>query len=70
MKRRNPQLASHLTERMLKLGPPLTRDLTVTRDLRAPMPDGVELLADRWAPASGGDGLPVALIRSPSAGTR
>jgi putative CocE/NonD family hydrolase len=29
------------------------------------MPDGVELLADRWAPRSGGDGLPTALLRSP-----
>ncbi len=29
------------------------------------MPDGVVLLADRWAPRAGGDGLPVALLRSP-----
>ncbi len=29
------------------------------------MPDGVELLADRWAPQKGGDGLPTALYRSP-----
>lgn len=29
------------------------------------MPDGVELLADRWAPRNGGDGMPTALYRSP-----
>ena len=29
------------------------------------MPDGAELLADRWAPRAGGESLPTALIRSP-----
>jgi uncharacterized protein len=58
-------LASRLIQRVLALDPPLTRDLVVTRDLPVPMPDGVVLLADRWAPRSGGDGLPVALLRSP-----
>jgi uncharacterized protein len=58
-------LASRLIQRFLALDPPLTRDLVVTRDLPVPMPDGVVLLADRWAPRSGGDGLPVALLRSP-----
>ena len=29
------------------------------------MPDGTVLLADRWAPRTGGDKLPVALMRSP-----
>ncbi|MEJ3745224.1 CocE/NonD family hydrolase [Actinomycetes bacterium KLBMP 9797] len=58
-------LMSHLIQRQLKLSPPLTRDLAVQRDLRVPMPDGVELLADRWAPRTGGEGLPTALIRSP-----
>jgi hypothetical protein len=41
-------LASHLAQRLLRLDPPLTRDLVVDRDLRVPMPDGVDLLADRW----------------------
>jgi uncharacterized protein len=50
---------------MLKLPRPSTRDLVVQRDLGVSMPDGVELLADRWAPRSGGDGLPTALYRSP-----
>jgi putative CocE/NonD family hydrolase len=58
-------LGSYLIERFQKLEPPLTRDLAVERDLRVPMPDGVELLADRYAPAAGGDRLPVALLRSP-----
>ncbi len=58
-------LGSYLIERMQKLDPPLTRDLAVERDLRVPMPDGVDLLANRYAPASGGDGLPLALMRSP-----
>jgi putative CocE/NonD family hydrolase len=59
------KLTSHLLQRLLKLPPPTTRDLVVQRDLRVPMPDGVELLADRWAPKHGGDGLPTALYRSP-----
>ncbi|HKT00407.1 MAG TPA: CocE/NonD family hydrolase [Rugosimonospora sp.] len=56
---------SHLMQRVLKLDAPLTRDVVVQRDLRVPMPDGVELLATRLAPRSGGDTLPVALMRSP-----
>ena len=59
------KLVSHIIQRRLKLSPPLTRDLVVQRDLRVPMPDGAVLLADRWAPRSGGDGLPTALIRTP-----
>ncbi|GAA2404156.1 CocE/NonD family hydrolase [Actinomadura vinacea] len=58
-------LISHLIQRRLKLSPPLTRDLTVQRDLRVPMPDGAELLADRWAPKRGGAALPTALVRCP-----
>jgi putative CocE/NonD family hydrolase len=58
-------LTSYATQRLLRLGPPLTRDIVVEQDLRVPMPDGVELLADRLAPRAGGDSLPIALIRSP-----
>ncbi|MER6092277.1 CocE/NonD family hydrolase [Streptomyces bluensis] len=58
-------LSSHITERVLRLPPPLTRNLTVQRDLRVPMRDGAVLLADRWVPKSDGDGLPTALIRIP-----
>jgi hypothetical protein len=57
-------LTSHLIQRFLKLEPPITRDVVVDRDLRVPMPDGTELLADRWAPRTGCEGLPTALIRS------
>jgi putative CocE/NonD family hydrolase len=58
-------LASHLMQRILHLAPPSTRQLVVHRDLRVPMADGVSLLADRWAPRSGGDALPTAVIRTP-----
>ncbi|MET7475643.1 CocE/NonD family hydrolase [Streptomyces sp. NPDC005648] len=56
---------SHLMQRMLRLPPPTTRDLAVEHDLPVPMRDGAVLLADRWTPAAGGDGLPTALVRSP-----
>ena len=58
-------LSSHLIQRLLRLDPPVTRDLIVQRDLRVPMPDGVDLLADRWAPRADGEALPTALLRSP-----
>jgi putative CocE/NonD family hydrolase len=56
---------SRLLQRLLRLRPPLTRDVIVQRDLPVPMPDGTALLADRWAPSGGGDFLPTALIRTP-----
>ena len=58
-------LSSHLLQRMLRLPPPLTRDLIVERDLRVPMRDGVDLLADRWVPKAGASNLPTAVIRTP-----
>ncbi|MFC9427634.1 CocE/NonD family hydrolase [Streptomyces sp. NPDC056987] len=58
-------LSSHLLQRILRLPPPATRDLTVEHDLRVPMRDGAVLLADRWAPKSGGKDLPTALVRLP-----
>jgi putative CocE/NonD family hydrolase len=58
-------LMSHLLQRQLKLPAPQTRRVAVDRDLRVPMRDGVELLADRWVPRGGGEGLPTALFRSP-----
>ncbi|MEW2400795.1 CocE/NonD family hydrolase [Streptomyces sp. NPDC046862] len=58
-------LGSHIVQRALRLPPPVTRNLTVERDLRVPMRDGAVLLADRWIPKSGGDGLPTALVRIP-----
>ncbi|MEU4766550.1 CocE/NonD family hydrolase [Actinosynnema sp. NPDC023794] len=58
-------LSCHLVQRLLRLDPPITRDLVVQHDLRTPVPDGVELLADRWAPRVGGESLPTALLRGP-----
>ena len=58
-------LTSHIVQRILKLDPPATRDLLVQRGLRVPMPDGAELLADRWAPRTTAAPLPTALIRGP-----
>lgn len=43
-------LIGHLVERRLKLSPTLTRDVVVQRELRVPMPDGVDLSADLPAP--------------------
>jgi putative CocE/NonD family hydrolase len=59
------KLASYPLQRLLKLDPPITRDVLVEHDLPVPMPDGTVLLADRWAPRSGSHGLPTALVRSP-----
>jgi putative CocE/NonD family hydrolase len=58
-------LTSHLIQRALHLTTPSTRQLIVERGLRVPMPDGVDLLADRWAARRGGDGLPTAVVRTP-----
>ena len=59
------KLRSHLLQRVLHLPPPLTRDVVVEQDLEVPMRDGTVLLADRWMPKSGGDGLPTAVFRCP-----
>ncbi|WP_410639050.1 CocE/NonD family hydrolase [Amycolatopsis sp. lyj-346] len=58
-------MISRLVERLLRLPAPATRRLVVQRDLRVPMPDGAELLADHWAPRAGGAGLPTAVLRTP-----
>ena len=47
-------LASRFIERAMKLPPAPNRAVQVERDLRVPMPDGVELLTDRYVPS--GDG--------------
>ena len=46
------------------LGRPLTRDITADLDFAIPMPDGVELLADRWAPGTGSTDAPTVLVRT------
>ena len=57
-------LLSGAVARAVKLDKPLTGRVRVERDLRVQMSDGVDLLADRYAP-DGGDGFPVVLIRTP-----
>lgn len=47
---------------LAKLPPAETYDVIVERDLKVPMPDGVVLLADRYAP-SGREGPPTILVR-------
>lgn len=58
-------LSSHIIQRMMRLPAPATRNLRVERDLRVPMPDGVDLLADLLAPATTSELLPTVLIRTP-----
>src|SRR5689334_20291833 len=57
-------LTSRLFSRLLKLPPAETHNIVITRDLRVPMPDGVVLLADHYAPRSG-PRRPTILMRSP-----
>ncbi|HLI08812.1 MAG TPA: CocE/NonD family hydrolase [Ktedonobacteraceae bacterium] len=48
----------------MHLPPTETHDIVITRDIEVPMPDGVILLADHYAPRTGPK-LPTLLIRSP-----
>lgn len=56
-------LMSRMMGRMFKLPPAETYDISVERDLKIPMPDGVDLLADRYYSQSLGQRLTV-LIQS------
>jgi putative CocE/NonD family hydrolase len=55
---------SRLISQLMKLPPVETRHVTVTRDLQIPMPDGVVLLADHYAPQGVGK-RPTILVRTP-----
>ena len=57
-------LGSRVLARWAGLPPAHTHKVDVERDLRVPMPDGVELLADRYFPRHDGK-LPIVLLRSP-----
>ncbi len=57
-------LGSRVLARWAGLPPAHTHNVEVERDLRVPMPDGVELLADRYFPRRDGK-LPIVLMRSP-----
>jgi uncharacterized protein len=56
---------SRIAASVVKLPPPLTTAISVERGLTAKMPDGVELLADRWFPTHPEGELPTVLIRTP-----
>jgi uncharacterized protein len=55
---------SRLVQRAARLPVAETFDVAVERDLAIPMPDGVVLLADRYAPR-GDERAPLLLVRSP-----
>ncbi len=55
---------SRLVSWLMHLPPAHTHDLVITRDINIPMPDGVVLLADHYAPRNGRP-LPTLLVRSP-----
>ena len=57
-------LQSRIFERALKLPPPITRKIRVTKDLRIPAYDGVELVADLYEP-HGVPNAPTLLVRTP-----
>lgn len=56
--------ASRSLARTLKLPPAGPASVKVERDIAVPMPDGVVLLADRYAPSGAGP-APLVLVRSP-----
>jgi uncharacterized protein len=59
-------LPSQILARRMRLPRAQTRDVVCRRDLRAPMDDGVVLLADRWVARDGADRpKPTVLVRSP-----
>ena len=57
-------LMSWLIARMAGLPPARRAPVAVERDLRAPMPDGVALLADRYS-TPGDERAPIVLVRTP-----
>jgi uncharacterized protein len=61
-------VSSRVLTRAFRLEPPLTRDVSIRRDVAVAMDDGVILLADHYAPrplALGAEAPPVVLVRSP-----
>jgi hypothetical protein len=59
-------LASRVLGSLAKLPPATTGAVCADRDLRMKMPDGAELLADRWCPTrTAPDPAPVILLRTP-----
>ena len=60
-------ILSRIWGRILKLPPSETYKITVKKDLKVPMRDGSELLADHYTPRGGEGKLPTILIRGPYA---
>jgi uncharacterized protein len=56
---------SRIAAAVVKLPPPRTTTVSVERGLAAKMPDGVELIADRWYPTGLPDEVATVLIRTP-----
>jgi uncharacterized protein len=59
-----PSVTTRLLARALSLPPAQNRDVTETADVRVPMDDGIELLADVYTPAGAGP-HPTVLVRCP-----
>ena len=59
----NP-LQGAIFERVLKLPRPLTRKVNVTKNIRVPMPDGVDLVADLYEPVDPREARPDVLVYS------
>jgi putative CocE/NonD family hydrolase len=51
-------------EAVFRLPPRITKDIDADLDFAVPMPDGVELLADRWFPADLDENTPTVLVRT------
>ncbi len=62
MSRTHP-LRRRIFAAIFRLGKPLTRHIVGELDVAIPMPDGVELLADRWAPKDATN-APTVLVRT------
>ncbi|HVA74913.1 MAG TPA: CocE/NonD family hydrolase [Acidimicrobiales bacterium] len=58
-------LGSSVMARLGRLGPALSNDVVVERDLETKVPDGAVLLADHWFSPSTLSSAPVVLLRSP-----
>lgn len=56
---------SWLAAKRMGLPKPTNRDVAVERDLAVPMPDGAQLLADRWYPVGEAQTAPIILMRTP-----
>jgi uncharacterized protein len=65
-KGRDMSFASRIVGKLAKLPPADSFAVSVERDLVTKMPDGIELLADRWFPTNVAAGTPpIILVRSP-----